>query len=172
MCVFSLSLSLPLSPSLSFAACLLATGQEVLITHHATVFSMDVLQDVIIHGNPFASPITWCAHVVFCVVFKMTWFSMFRVLWGNVHLQRLLWSKVLQAMRTRELFIIVFLFHVGYGCVAPCPEHFAKPNVLPYSVFPVYVLVPFAARHDHHEVPCVVLMEGSPPAPEFPTHLQ
>ena len=63
-------------------------------------------------------------------------------------------------------------FIVGYGGVAPCPEHFAKPNVLPYSVFPVYGAVPFAARHDHHEEPCVVFLEGSPPGPEFPTHLQ
>ena len=49
-----------LSPSLSFAACLqhMLVLEEVPITTLATVFSTDGLQDVIVRGNPSASPIT------------------------------------------------------------------------------------------------------------------
>ena len=82
-------------------------------------------------------------------------------------------SRVLRSVVTRaSRRCSDVCFIAGYGGVAPCPEHFAKPNALPYAFCEVYVLVPFAARHDHHEEPCCVLMDGSPPEPEFPTHLQ
>ena len=93
----------------SLGACLL---DEVPITPHATVSSTDVLRDVFVHGNLFASPRTWFALVVFRVVLKMAWFSIFRVLSGNVILQRILWTQALRAMRTREPHFLMFFVHM------------------------------------------------------------